>query len=249
MTKLPFMAIHIEAQVFVIVSMPATEITNSNLTNFNKINNFIFEILSLKELQLFKGFAIFGNLGNTFIHSRIKNNSKKYYDMNFDEKCEFCNLCQKLVLAILQNSHLFHFVSFTEQFCMKFHNACFDFHTEIFLFKFVEHSYCGEKGWKKASSYLYGEKAEIKRLDHNKSCMIFYKLKSATFEFLMESLNNVYLLLLFKKLSLLSYYCSSREPEQYFGRNYLTSYVSNLSQIRCFSSLHYFEENNISLKD
>ncbi|RNA38860.1 high-affnity carbon uptake Hat [Brachionus plicatilis] len=39
--------------------------TNSNLTNF-----FIFEILSLKEQQLFKRFAIFGTLGNYLhIHS------------------------------------------------------------------------------------------------------------------------------------------------------------------------------------
>ncbi|RNA16958.1 hypothetical protein BpHYR1_046049 [Brachionus plicatilis] len=36
----------------------ATYGQNTNLTNF-----FIFEILSLKEQQLFKGFAIFGTLG------------------------------------------------------------------------------------------------------------------------------------------------------------------------------------------
>ncbi|RNA16177.1 hypothetical protein BpHYR1_048783 [Brachionus plicatilis] len=49
--------------------------TNTNLTNF-----FIFEILSLKEQQLFKGFAIFGTLGFCFM---CESNFLMYFNYSF----------------------------------------------------------------------------------------------------------------------------------------------------------------------
>ncbi|RNA28715.1 hypothetical protein BpHYR1_040631 [Brachionus plicatilis] len=54
------------------------------------------------------------------------------------------------------------------------------------------YNFFGEKTWKKASSYLYGGKAAIKRLGHSNSC-------------------NLYLLFPFKNLSLLSFIASASQ--------------------------------------
>ncbi|RNA21894.1 hypothetical protein BpHYR1_020905 [Brachionus plicatilis] len=52
-------------------------------------------------------------------HPKNQKNSKTCSGAILQNLHRFCRLLQKV------KRQLFHFVSFTEQFCMKFHDACF----------------------------------------------------------------------------------------------------------------------------